>query len=415
MKIAIASSSLPPGFGISRYVDEISRWFYNHNYEIIVFVTDTRDIDPEKYEYPVHITKIPNSPVSEFELIEEFYDAMLNFLPDILLINDCIYASNILPSLPNTCLRISIIHGYRPGVGFDGHRLLTAAALHNHQYLNWIVSTNKSMNDGLKNNYKIPEEKIKTIYNGVQIVEPSDNSKLLKYNGARITMLFAGGLNRAKGWDVLREAVKILERSGCLNWKLIWVGVDGIPPKSLNTSNILKNAIEYKGVIPHKLLLELLSQTHILIMPSRAEACPMLLLDGMAMGAVPVVSDCPSAMKEIVNDSNCGLISKTGSAKKLANQLSILLSKPEQIGRMSKSGVEYYKKNLRIDNTCNSLLKLIEEEPVNSIQNPKPFPSGKVYPFHRRAYKYSKFNPMGLYERLKLIFGFLPPDIKYLP
>ena len=47
MKIAIASSSLPPGLGISSYVDEISKWFQNHGIEIMVFVTDIRKVIEE--------------------------------------------------------------------------------------------------------------------------------------------------------------------------------------------------------------------------------------------------------------------------------------------------------------------------------------------------------------------------------
>ena len=42
------------------------------------------------------MTKIPISQKDEYRSIKEFYEAILGFMPNALLINDCIYGSNIL-------------------------------------------------------------------------------------------------------------------------------------------------------------------------------------------------------------------------------------------------------------------------------------------------------------------------------
>lgn len=414
MKIAIASSSLPPGFGISTYVDEISKCLYTKGHEVMVFVTDTRDLSLETYEYPVHLTKIPiSSKNDEYHLLRRFYEAVISFGPDAILINDCIYASNILPSLPPECIRASVVHGYRPGFGFDGHRLIASAAIHNYDCLDWIIGTSKHMCSGLNKYYRISSEMIKLVYNGIkphltyghEITNNIDNSKKV--------ILFAGGSNPTKGWDVFLKAVKILAKSNSTELKIIWIGGTDSPPNALKKSGLLHQVIDWKGVLPLTSLREILSHTHILAMPSRAEACPMLLIDGLSMGAVPVVSDCPSAMMEIVNDSKCGMVTEVGNAKELANGLSKLLSQPQTVRDMSTRAQEYFMKTLHIDITCNKLLDLLTKRRTNFSPQKIAFPFGKIYPFHRRPYKYSKWNPLGFYERWKFIFGILPPPLKY--
>lgn len=413
MKIAIASSSLPPGLGISSYVDEISKWFQNHGIEIMVFVTDIREVNPKNYEYPVHVSKIPISQKNEYLLVKEFYDALLRFMPNALLINDCIYASNVLLSLPTSCIRVSVVHGYRPGFGFDGHRLLTTAAIHNHYWLDWVVAINRHMQDGLINYYGIPSEKVKLLYNGMKPLNYFNLTASRRFDETQKLILFAGGSNFTKGWDILLKAAKILTSSHPSGWKIIWVGGEGGPPKVLKKSGMLGGNIEWKGKLTRSSLIELLGRTHILAMPSRAEGCPMLLLEGLSMGTVPVVSDCPSAMMEIVNDSKCGMVTEVGNAKELAKGLSKLLSQPKIVCDMSTRAQEYFLKTLHIDITCNKLLDLLTTRRTNFSPQKIVFPFGKIYPFHRRPYKYSKWNPFGFYERWKFIFGILPPPLKY--
>ncbi len=414
MKIAIASSSLPPGFGISVYVDELSKCLHKQGHNIKVFVTDTYDYSLETYEYPVHFTKIPVSEHDEFKYIEEFYNAIMHFNPDALLINDCIYASNILPFISPTCARISIVHGYRERFGLDGHKLVTSVAIHNYEYLDWIVGTSNSICTGLSRKYGINHKMIKLIYNGIEPHQPDSSNSDLKVDKLKRTIVFAGGSNPTKGSDVFLKALKILDKRKYNNLKVVWIGGEEHPPKALKKSGLLEKFVVWTGTIPIMTLREILSNSHILAMPSRAEACPMLLIDALSMGIVPVVSDCPSAMREIVHEGNCGLVSKVGSHINLANCISELISNPSNIDEKSICAKEYFKKNLIIDRTCENLLNIIKERPSNFPLPQKIFPNGNLYAFHRRKYKYTKWNPLGLYERWKLINGFLPKLSKKL-
>jgi glycosyltransferase involved in cell wall biosynthesis len=409
MKIAIASSSLPPGLGISTYVDELSKYFKKQGYEIKVFVTDSRDYSLETFEYPVHFTNIPISKNDEFGTLKEFFNTIIDFNPDALLINDCIYASNILPFLDPKCVRISIVHGYREKFGLDGHRMLTKVAIQNFEYLNWIVGTNKSICLGINKNYGINSKIIKCIYNGIEPFTISVNKNNLKKDNSFKTIVFAGGLNPTKGYDVFLKALKILVKEKINNWKVIWIGGKKLPPKKLINSGLLGKFIIWKGTIPLSDLREILSTSHILSMPSRAEACPMLLIDALSFGIVPVVSDCPSAMREIVNEADCGLVSEVGNHKSLAECMIRLLSDPQKITKMSFNAKNYFDNNLNVSHVGEKLLSLINSKENHFKFPKKTFPDGKMYMYTRRKYYYSKWNPLGIIERIRLVFGHLLP------
>jgi len=413
MRIAIASSCLPPAAGIGTFVDDLAKCYQNHNVETKVFVTTIPDLNPKDYDYPVHINKIPVLRKEEYFHIKQFLQAILDFMPDAIVNNDCIYASNILQSLPTGCVRASVVHGYREGFGFDGHPTIIAAAIHNHEWLDWIFAISGYMRDGLIKRYSLPAEQVKLIYNGINPLDISDSELSRKFENSEKIILFGGGSNLTKGWDTFFKACKILTSFHPSGWKIIWVGGNIKPPNVLKKSAMLNGRIEWKGKLPRSELIDLLGRIHILAMPSRAEGCPALLAEGLSMGVVPVVSNCPSAMEEIVNDYKCGIVTKVGNAKELAKGLSELLSSPEILCRMSTRARKTFEKNLHIDITCQKHLELLKTHRSSFSPKPKAFPFGKIYPFHRRGHKYPKWNPLGLIERWRFINGILPKPLKY--
>jgi glycosyltransferase involved in cell wall biosynthesis len=63
-------------------------------------------------------------------------------------------------------------------------------------------------------------------------------------------------------------------------------------------------------------------QTHdVLVMPSRAEGLPVALLEGMAAGCVPVVSDLPSGIPEIVENGVSGFRFSPGDIDSFAGAI----------------------------------------------------------------------------------------------
>jgi glycosyltransferase involved in cell wall biosynthesis len=73
----------------------------------------------------------------------------------------------------------------------------------------------------------------------------------------------------------------------------------------------------------------------VLVMPSRTEGLPVALLEGMAHGCVPVVSDLPSGIPELVENGVSGFRIPPGDVAGFANAIESLVSGDRAISSMS--------------------------------------------------------------------------------
>lgn len=81
---------------------------------------------------------------------------------------------------------------------------------------------------------------------------------------------------------------------------------------------------------------EWLLRSSIFVLPSEAEGLPNALLEAMAAGAVPVVSDLP-ALREVVEDHRNGIVVPERSAQAWAEAIRSLLRDPASIETMSRA------------------------------------------------------------------------------
>lgn len=75
------------------------------------------------------------------------------------------------------------------------------------------------------------------------------------------------------------------------------------------------NRVELTGLVTRREAERHIRNAHCLLLPSRGEGCPMTLIEGMRSGTIPLVSDCPSAMREIVKHGVSGFVSPQNSAR----------------------------------------------------------------------------------------------------
>jgi glycosyltransferase involved in cell wall biosynthesis len=85
----------------------------------------------------------------------------------------------------------------------------------------------------------------------------------------------------------------------------IWrIAGDGPRLRSLQESlrtNSSQQRVSFEGQVPNGRIPELMLNSDIFLLPSDYEGLPISLLEAMAHGAVPVVSDLPSGIREVVN------------------------------------------------------------------------------------------------------------------
>ena len=144
-------------------------------------------------------------------------------------------------------------------------------------------------------------------------------------------LIFVGRLVRAKGLDILLQALALLRsQSVTPSLTVIGGGAEQQSLQSLAASLGLATQVRFLGPLPPEAIARHLQQHRIFVAPSRrqpAEAFGIVALEAIACGAVPVVAD-RCGLPEAVGP--CGLPFATENPAALAEALASLLADPER-------------------------------------------------------------------------------------
>ena len=150
--------------------------------------------------------------------------------------------------------------------------------------------------------------------NRVSVIGSGYNNKLfntegrVEHNaGEPLRLTYAGKISRPKGVpEMLAALEKLASSSNVPDFKLSMAG--GCQDEVMKTKlGELPQWAVWLGQLPQPALAELLRHTDIFILPSYFEGLPLVLIEAMSAGAVPVSTDLPGVqdwINENVKDSN---------------------------------------------------------------------------------------------------------------
>jgi glycosyltransferase involved in cell wall biosynthesis len=170
------------------------------------------------------------------------------------------------------------------------------------------------------------------------VLEPVDQPTV-DFNRGRKAFVYLGALSHRKATDVLLKAAALALR-GNSDWTLIIVGNDTKDHayRQLADSLNLGENVLFRGAIPPERLGSVLAASKVLILPSRYDGWGLTLNEGLMSGLALISTNmCGAADHLIVAGSN-GYRCQAGSAKQLAEVMSIYMRNPglaEQHGKVS--------------------------------------------------------------------------------
>jgi glycosyltransferase involved in cell wall biosynthesis len=139
------------------------------------------------------------------------------------------------------------------------------------------------------------------------------------------TFIFLGRLHESKGVRHIVDACRELKEQG-FNFKFVCYGAG--PEKEFFTSNmtkILGDRFSYRGVAKGPAKWKALSEADIFFLPSRDEGLPIALLEAMASGCVPVMSE-SGAVADVIDDGRNGFLIDAANTEQTVVRLKLLLS-----------------------------------------------------------------------------------------
>lgn len=150
-------------------------------------------------------------------------------------------------------------------------------------------------------------------------------------------LIYVGRLSHEKGLDVLISACAIIKRNGFTDFSLLIVG-DG-PMRSHYTKQVkqesLTENIHFLGFKDNAT--NIISESDILILPSRTEGIPLVLLEAMALRKLVIASKV-GGIPEVIEHNINGIMVEPNSPESLSKYLNDLFLNKIDYSLMAQAG-----------------------------------------------------------------------------
>ena len=382
----LVASSAPPdrGSGIGNYAKELSEAFVSMGFNVHYLSPPSKDLSWFETNNIKHISSDQyDDPIKRCE-------ELITFVKDIeisaAINNDNPFLQSIAPAL--NCPIISVGHMDRKSVA--------ALACYGWKWIDYVVAISKDMHHVFTNKYKVPKDKCPIIYNGVK-----DRLKIeLKQNfTSPLRVIYSGGFSLNKGGD---KVLRLIERYPSLfnSIEIHWFGDcrSRIRNKLFKMSNIY-----IYGRVSRDKFIEQLSKSDIILLPSKYEGCPMVLLEAISFGVVPISSDGHGAMKRIIDNKITGYICQLPNWEVQTSEILVKLNQNRhKLFSMKKAVRNSFESQFDIRVVAKVFLNLLSKPTVNRKSYPKTI---QILKWHR------PLRPDGLkaplFDRFCINFGFL--------
>lgn len=129
-----------------------------------------------------------------------------------------------------------------------------------------------------------------------------------------LKILYAGGVVPIKGWDLLLDALRLYIDSGESPPRVTLLGAGERAELDKRVEALgLQDHVTFLGIVPHDELKSLIRQHHFLVLPSRRDTCPNVVLETFMEGR-PVLATRSGGAEDMVNETTGHLVARESPA-----------------------------------------------------------------------------------------------------
>ena len=243
-----------------------------------------------------------------------------------------------------------------------------------HQYWDGVAGVSSAITNHLAKLAPDLVPRLHTIPYGVEL-PPA----LPPRSEGRFRVIYAGRLvEEQKRVTDLARIAKALTALG-IDFELAVIG-DG-PERGRLTAEGLDEILARRLWLPGKLsneqVLRLMRESHAVVLPSSFEGLPVVILEAMAQGLVPVATDIRSGLPELIRDGENGFIVPLGDTEGFADRLATLALNRSRLAQMSAAAY----RTISVDGyTVEKMVERYQTLFQSIADNPAPRPRGPIVP-----------------------------------
>lgn len=202
------------------------------------------------------------------------------------------------------------------------------------------------------------------------ILKPDHQPLIKRESSQPIQLLWLGRFDSSKGAIFLIEALKLIEQTKNINYKLILVGDGDQRQQAIRLCEANHINYEYKGYIPYQEVPQLYAQSHLFFLTSLMDATTTVVFEALANGC-PVIALNHLSFSEVI-DETCGrkieLINKKQIISNIAEHIRYYYHHEDERYQLSLGAIkkaETYSWENKIDKLNKIYYSIIEDNSLS--------------------------------------------------
>jgi len=324
--------------GIETQASQFIPTLRGHGYEVAVITTRQFDYLGQEtvdgttvHRLPFHDVLRSRDPEAFISLRRQVEALRNDFAPDLIHVNlsgpsIALHLEANRRSPRPTVVAIHTDFSESGGMGYLVRRLLDEAS--------WVTAVSKATLGDIRSMFPQIWGKSSCIYNGLvtNTIEP----KPLSAEPPRV--LCIGRLIREKGFDLALDAfARVRDRFSCATLTVAGEGPERLALEQQAEALGLSDSVKFVGWVKPQRVYDLVSQSTVVIIPSRWREPFGLVAIEAALMARPVIAARTGGLAEIVVDGDTGYLVEKENPQTLADRLARLLSRSELAARLGQN------------------------------------------------------------------------------
>jgi len=349
---------LPGGFwdnsigGVESLAKTLALGLKNQGHQIYIISFETSFLPSKHMENieGIHLIRIGHAQlnkVEQLQFLKKIYTTLMEIQPDILHIH---YTANsnliyyLFLSKYIKCPQVMTTHGLLCEEHFPIYQKIAAKMTH-------VFCVSNALSEV---SLEIIKKNPITIYNGIncshQAYHAPKDFKIIRF-------LCIGRLTHEKGYDLaIRAFCKVFSKFPNITLDIIGEGVekDKLEQIALNHPNI-----RFLGALNHQESLHMITESHIILVPSRYESFGLVAIEAGMMGR-PVIASQVGGLKEIVN-TQTGVLVFPDNLDEWVKAMIYFIQHPQQIEVLGKYAYSWVRKHFSASNMINHYLNYYQQ------------------------------------------------------